>query len=319
VDRLIGRWDAGAVARLSTVSLPGGVRLVSANDSGVRVWDLAGPATGVAGVELARSSVPYPGVNGVAVCQLDHEHAVIAVATEDGVSWWDPVAGTEPHPEAEVSTVWSVATAAGPDGRPRLFGAAHVQPWPVLCWDAATGRELPPVGYHDICVMAVAALALPDQLLVVSADEGGIVRCWDALTAGPLATRADGMLDGHESRVLALALAQLDGGRVLLASADLDGTINRWNPHTGEPLGTTNNAHEDGIYQLHLTRLTRPLQLISAGGDGVIRRWDAITGQLIDESLTGYSATSCIVDHQPILVVSDADGTINLYALTDRQ
>ena len=247
VDRLIARWDAGAVSHLSTVSLAGGVRLVSANDGGVRVWDLAGAARGAAGGALARSPGQYSGVNGVAVCQLGDEDAVISVATEDGVSWWDPVTGTEPYPEAEVSTVWDVAAAAGPDGRPRLFGAAHIQPWPLHCWDCTTGQELPPVGYHDICVMAVAALALPDQLLVASADEAGIVRCWDALTASPLANRADGVLDGHESRVLALVLADLGGGRVLVTSADLDGTINRWDPHTGELLGTAANAHEDGI------------------------------------------------------------------------
>ena len=186
MDRLIARWDAGAVSHLSTVSLAGGVGLVSANDGGVRVWDLAGAAAGAAGRALARSPERYSGVNAVAVCQLGDDHAVIAVATEDGVSWWDPVTGTEPYPEADVGTVWDVAAAAGPDGRARLFAAAHTQPWPVHCWDCTTGQELPPVGYHDICVMAVAALTLPDQLLVTSADEAAIVRCWDAVTPHPL-------------------------------------------------------------------------------------------------------------------------------------
>jgi len=126
------------------------------------------------------------------------------------------------------------------------------------------------------------------------------------------------VLEGHESRVRALALADLGGRRVLLASADLDGTINRWDPHTGERLGTATNAHQDGICQLHLTQLAGAPQLISVGGDSVIRRWGAITGQLIDESLTGYSATTCLIDGRPVLAIGDADGTtISLYALSD--
>lgn len=257
-------------------------------------------------------------MNAVAVGQVGDDHAVIAVATEDGVSWWDPVTGTEPYPGAEVGTVWDIAATAGPDGRARLFAAAHIRPWPVRCWDCTTGHELPPIGSHDSCVMAVAALTLPDQLLVASADDAEIVRCWDALSATPLATRAGGVLDGHESPVLALALTDLGGGRVLMASADLHGTINRWDPLTGELLGTATNAHQDGISQLHLTQLAGAPQLISAGGDRVIRRWDAITGQLIDESLTGYSATTCLIDRQPVLVIGDCDGTtISLYVLND--
>jgi WD40 repeat protein len=320
VDRLLGRWDAGAVYHLTTVSLTGGVRLVSANDSEVRIWDLTGTTSGAAAVELARSPGEYPGVNGVAVGRLGRDRAVIGVATEDGVSWWDPATGREPFPGAEVGPIWDVAAASTPDGRVRLFGAAYSKPWPVLCWDAATGQELPPIGYHDISITAVVAVALPDHLLVASADEAGTVRCWDGSTASHWPNRSDGVLDGHEDRVRAMAMADLGGGRLLLATADMDGTINRWDPVTGDLLGTSSGDDGVAIYQLHVTLLAGSPQLISVGADDVIRRWDAITGGLIDESLTGWSATTSVVDGRPALVVGDADGTtINLYELTGLQ
>jgi WD40 repeat protein len=56
-------------------------------------------------------------------------------------------------------------------------------------------------------------------------------------------------------------------------------------------------------------------QLISTGCDGVIRRWDAVSGDLIDEPLSGYSATAFTVNGTSWI----AAGTIDNDTITIRQ
>jgi WD40 repeat protein len=303
-QQVIGPHPGGA-RHLATAYVDGVVRLVSGSDWDVRVWDLT------TGAELARSPDHYSGINSMAVCQLVDSHPVIAVATEDGVSWWDPVTGDEPYPDADVGTMWALAAAATPDGAVTLFGAAHLgRPFPVHRWDAASGRLGTPLGHHDDCVKSVSALPLAGGLMVASGDDSGVVRRWDALTATEVGTP----LTGHDL-VLALALTRFADGRVLLASGCRDSTLRRWDAFTGELIGSQTGAHADGLISLCAAVIGGQPQLISAGCDGVVRRWDAASGDLIDEPLSGYSATVFTINGTYLI----AAGTIDNDSITIRQ
>jgi WD40 repeat protein len=253
----------------------------------------------------------YPGINGIAVCQLD-ARPVIVVATEDGISWWDPITGGEPYLEANVSTVWAVAALTSPEVV-TVFGAAHGQPWPVYRWDAWSGRQMPPVGHHDICIIAVTAAPLPGRSLVASGDEAGCVHCWDASTAA----EAGPPLDAHETTVLALAINSFRDGRALLTSGSADGDICRWDPFTGQLVGRRLSAHTGPIISLCATAIEGREQLISTGGDGTVRRWDANTGELLDDSLTGYCATVWTTNRTTMIAAAGThDDTVTIHQLT---
>ncbi|HTJ37774.1 MAG TPA: hypothetical protein VL738_31460 [Dactylosporangium sp.] len=292
------RFEVRHPWRLTAVG--GGTLLVVGHDVELCAYDLG------TGALVAESGERFPGINGIAPCDGVDGRPVVAVATEDGVAWWDPVSGGRPHEDDEVSTLWGVAAAAMPDGSVRLFGAAHGHPWPVHCWDAATGRELDPVGFHDCCVMAVAVVPLPDGPIVASADEAGVIRRWRADGGGEVG----GALEIDEVRAMA-GLVPADG-RGLLAAADESGRVYRWNAITGERLGEPIEAGGPLVTLSAATVRGRP-ELLTVGVDRAVRRWDALTGAPVGEPHAGWDAALFEAGGACLLAASQPDGTVRLY------
>jgi WD40 repeat protein len=279
--------------------------VVSETNEALVAWD---PVTGV---EVARSPFGYGGVNGVAVCQFDSAHAFIAIATEDGVSWWDPATGAEPHPAEDVGTLWGVAAAATPEGGVALFGAAHAEPWPVHRWDAGSGRPQTPPGHHRCIIQEVAALALPGGLLVASGDEAGRVRRWDAVANREIGTA----LQVDDMGVRGLQLVRLADGRVLLAAGDREGVLHCWDALTGEGIWRRDDAHDEGVVNLCSVVVDGRVEWISSGEDFLVRRWDALSGAPLGDPLPGFCVTAWTAGDAAMIAtgaVDDDDETITI-------
>jgi WD40 repeat protein len=269
----------GVVWRLRSFRAPdGGVRLLAVGDV-ILAWD---PVTGeqVAAFDDVQSSW-----NDVEVCHPVGRDPVVAVATEDGVEWFDALTGARCYPETTSDTVWGLAAARMPDGTDVLFGAGYMGPYPILRWDAATGGVLPDLGEHDDHIVAVAAVALPDGSVMVAATGWShTIHRWNPATGAEYGRP----LVGHTSIVHYMDAIALPDGRVLLASGDSEGVVRRWDAVTGDPVGTAIKAHPEEATVLGVRIAGRP-QLLTSGADQVIRRWDAVTGELLDEPGAGFN------------------------------
>ncbi|WP_432832809.1 WD40 repeat domain-containing protein [Dactylosporangium sp. CA-092794] len=268
------------------------MRLISASDQDVRFWDLA------TGAELTRSS-RYPGINGIAAFTVG-ERVVVAIATERGLSWWDPDVTEAPYPDSNVGTLWGV-TIASISGQPAgVFGAAQLDPYPVCRWDPRSGRPQDPIGHHSECVKDVTAGIVLNRPIVVSGDDGGLVRRWDLLAGSEF-----GRPLGGPEPVFSLALLSTVNDGAIIVSADRASIIQRWDAITGERIGTQYGAHDGGIIALAAIPLPDGPQLLSTGFDGVVRRWDGETGALVDAVGNGYAATAITSDDAVLVAFGD--------------
>jgi WD40 repeat protein len=270
----------------------GGIRLLSVG-SEIRAWD---PATGdhVATFDDVGSSWNY-----VEVCHPVGRDPVLAVATEDGVEWFDAVTGARCYEDTLVGTVWGLATARMRNGPDVLFGAGHMAPYPIHRWDAGTGAMLPDLGEHDDHIVAVAAVVLPGGSVMAAATGWShTIHRWDPATGSEYGPP----LEGHTGIVNDMDAVTLPDGRVLLLSGDSGGVVRRWDAVTGEPVGDPIKAHPENATVLAMRATGKP-QMLTSGNDQVIRRWDAATGELLDEPASGFN---------PILLT--IDGTLGIAA-----
>ncbi len=235
----------------------------------------------------------------IAVCRRAGREPVLAVATELGLEWFDPVTGASCYGPTTDDTIWSLTTAPAIAGTDTLFGAGHRAPYPIHRWDASTGAMQPDLGEHDNHIVCVAALASPDGTQLVAATGwSGPIYLWDPATGdqhGP-------PLAGHESIVHAMDTVRLPDGRLLLASADSAGQIRRWDVGTGSPIGDPIQAHPEYASVIAMPT-AGGAQLLTSGSDKVIRRWDAITGALLGDVGTGNNTIILTIDGIRMLAI----------------
>jgi hypothetical protein len=174
-------------------------------------------------------------------------------------------------------------------GRVRATGEAQMTAWG---WSAPLW--IGPVRSGPISAVATAQL-VDDRTLIISCDNDGVMRRWNAATRQPVGDA----LTGHTSEVQAVVSARLEDGRTLIVSGGDDGVLRRWNAAPGEPVGDALTGHTGWVWTVASARLDDGRTLIISGGDdGVLRRWNAATGEPVGDPLTG--------DNRPVLAVVSA-------------
>ncbi len=161
----------------------------------------------------------------------------------------------------------------------------------VALWDLSHPTPNSRTFTHDRKVLA--ASFSPDNRILATGDQNGIVHLWDLQTGKSVATlSADEhkTLNGHEDEVLALAFSP-DGSR--LASGGSDGLIYLWDWQAGKAVWRVET--DDIVASIDfspdgktLATSGRPL---TADGIEKIQLWNATTGKLGGE-LKGFAPVS---------------------------
>jgi WD40 repeat protein len=345
----------------------GRVLLVSSGaDSVIRRWQV--PSLEPMGEQL-RGHSDY--VRALSTITSPDGEVLIASAADDGtVRFWDPWTGrpTGVPVREDAGRITSLAAIDYPDGR-RLLAAADRKRVRLLGPTTPTSRA----DAQDWGLSAAVA-STPDGPVIFAGGGDGIVRLWDGelrritmrkgrpvelehsrlldprplpagvplLTEGPNRVRdAFGRpfeLAWTDTEIIALAAANLPGGRLLLASGTLDGLVKVWRlallPSV-RPQGTAtrlNTVDRSAITRSgHVSRFTglrclsfiarspTDVRLLCGYSDGRIGVWDVANGRNL-RFLRGHEgdveALSTVGAGAGARVVSGgADGTIRVWEL----
>ncbi len=194
---------------LDVTFAPDGGRLATAcQDALVRVFDLAPPATGPVGLDFDRD-LPSP------ICWLGAVHGAVVAGTEAGIviaylASGDPAWTLVGHG----ASITGVISAPGGSGSRLVTASADCT---VRIWEVESQQTLA-VLRHRSPVRHVVAVGVRH---LVTADDGGQVHWWDAVSFAEL-----GPPFGHHAEVTALvALPTPAGAASYVLSCAADGTI----------------------------------------------------------------------------------------------
>ena len=218
-------------------------------------------------------------------------------------------------------------------------------------WDVATGRlEGRPLTL-DAAVSDVAFSPPGDGIaLVLTGDEGGVVRRWNAATR----TEVRPALEPDDARDRVTSLAAAPDGRTV-AAGYRSGRVRLWDYRSREPEPATLAGHtaavtaadvsgtgrllatagRDGTIRvwdlggdprlLHVIPTGRDVadlafvpgtnRLASAAADGVVRLWDASTGGAAGPDLPGVAAGLAVSPDGATLVTTSDDGRVRAWDL----
>jgi WD40 repeat protein len=296
-------WDAsiarpepipdGRVGSLNAVAYgPGGRIAACLGRLGVAVWDVAAAAS----PRILRGGADRWSL--VTVAFHPDGRRLAAGGYEGSVRLWDGDTGGDLHVlRGHDGRINSVAFSA--DGRLASGGADGT----VRLWDADAGTRGPILRGHDAAVRMVAFT--PDGRRLVSVDEAGIGRIWEARTGdpGPVARMV-----GAKTPVQVLDLGP--DGRTLAANG---GTrVRFWDSETGAPGREFPDA--DTVFSIRFHPDGRRL---AVGNDrGQIRLWDiGAPGSTprVEARHTGRIDGMSYAPDGRELASCDRDGTLRLW------
>ena len=222
------------------------------------LWDWDHPARNAAAIEMwaaltgttlpGRAGGPWrvlwaagPPDNGILLGRHDHE--VSCAATAD-------LSGTP------------IAVTGGMTGALRI-------------WDLSKGisfRE--PIHTGGGAVRSVAITRLAGDMLAVAGCADGTIRLWEL----PSGRAVEGPLRHGGGAVVALTVATLPDGRVVLAAGGELGTIRTWDLATREPLCAELETGPDLALGLATARVGKQMLGLATGSDGGLQIWDLVSG-----------------------------------------
>ncbi len=314
VDQTVRLWDVatgrpgatlkGHQAGVFCVAFsPGGKALVSggnavgADDSPIRLWDLAkGESRPLKGHRKPVVSVTF---------SADGK-TLASVSNDQSVRLWDVATGKERAALAGHG-VDPFAAAFRPDGETLAVGYGDGT---VRLWGVADGRPRTDFGGHGSGINAVAFA--PDGKIVASAGDDRTVRVWDTA-----AGRLQFTVPGHGGRVLAVAFSPA-GSPPLLASAGDDRTVRLWDAATGKAQGVLDGP-EGSVNALAFTHDGK--QLLAAignrdpflGGFGEIKAWDVATRKALPRLGDGSKAIIAVAVSPGGLVAGASHTNFNVF------
>ncbi|KAG2066418.1 WD40 repeat-like protein [Suillus decipiens] len=157
---------------------------------------------------------------------------------------------------------------------------------------------------HGDRVIAVAAL--PDEHMV-TASYDGMLRLWDLKTGFVLRK-----MEGHRSRVRALAVSPERCYRDWVASGDESGELIIWNGKTGELLNQAIKVHDGWIFSLDFS--SNSTMLASGSSDTTTKLWCTSTWE-VQYSLSCGGIVRC-VRYSPIsssILAIATDNSVQIY------
>ena len=208
---------------------------------------------------------------------------LMATSADGSVRIWDPAAGTERlHFKAHSQGILKGIRALefSPDGK-RLVSCGIDQT--VHEWDAATGKELEPMGGHQARLLAAAFS--PDNRVLASASEDQTIRLWEVATGNELRRYDVDDLIGGSSLVGTQLRFSPDGHRLF---ANCSGSkIRSWDLSSGREVSLP--AEQGRIPAcLAISRNGRLLFASETPGSapdpsarGAVSLWDTVTGRRV--------------------------------------
>jgi WD40 repeat protein len=237
-------------------------------------------------------------VTEVAVGRLGDQDVIISRSVQGVVLVWDAAGSPikQPARPTDLLNAVSVAWRNGPG-----YGSAAVR-----VRDSAVERLL--TG-HSGRVNAVAVGRLGTQEVIVSGDNDGTLRVWDAGDK-PVGNP----LTGHTGPVNAVAVGRL-GARDVIVSGSNDGTVRIWDP-AGRPVGEL-IGHTGPVTAVAVGRLGARDVIVSGSNDGTVRVWDA-ADKPVGNPLAGHTdhVNAVAVGRlgtQEVIVSGDNRGTLRVW------
>jgi WD40 repeat protein len=156
----------------------------------------------------------------------------------------------------------------------------------VRLWRPEGGSPLTPEMTHAAPVRALAVLRRYDDTVLVSGDEGGVIRLWHPDTGE--------IIRELETKHGIRALTELPSYEHL-ACADDNGRIHLWHPVEGFTRQWT--AHRGAAVALTVIQRHDGSVVLVSAGDEALRFWDLNLNTMIGEIAGGYSALCNVTRH----------------------
>jgi WD40 repeat protein len=239
---------------------------------------------------------------------------VLAAATPEGVTLWDPATGRELRTfKGHVGPV--TAVAFHPAGK---WLASGGEDRTIRFWDTTTGKEVRVLRRQGGPIIKLTFSA--DGTRLALAEPSGAIQVWDAATGKALRVL-------HRSNSLGMVALSPDGSKVAAGGYDL--VVKVWDADSGKELHTLQGL-TDFTDSLAFSPDGKTLA-VGYGGwgsfdeehpkPGEVRLWEVGTGKE-QGKLTGYPlavrSLSFSPDGKTLLTVS-RDGTVKAWNLTDRR
>ncbi len=259
--RELHRLHGHAADVLCLAFAPGGEVLASGGaDGAVRLWAVRGPA---AGRQLHHIPTKADSIETLA---YDPSGKYLAVGGDDGVlRLYEASSRKVVRQMSQERAVRSLAWSG--DGK---WIAATGAKNSIVVWEAATGRPLRAFGDETVQCLAFA----PRGALLVSREEGGVLRLWDA-SNGRLVRHFGGDDEGSGARSAIYQVAFANNGRDILVGTT-SGTLEVWDSATGI------RRRSLAAHRGRLTAVAVSGNLVATGGgDNAIRLHDLATGKAL--------------------------------------
>jgi RNA polymerase sigma factor (sigma-70 family) len=233
--------------------------------------------------------------------------AVLASNGTGKVPVWDVTTGELlRHFEAPASIHVNRLFAFSPDGKTLAAGAIGEgrQMFPILLWDAATGKEVKRLA--GPVYLAISGAFSPDGRVLATASVAmGMLQLWDVTTGKAVVAP-----EGHEAGVSRVAFSP--EGKLVATASDVDPTVRLWDRRSGQ-LVRTFRGQRQRLTALAYSSTGRALATCG-WGEG-IRVWDPATGKELWrlDIDTGYDGALAYSPDGKILATAGANqGSVRL-------